>query len=90
MGIIAWIILGLIAAYVANLVVDGGRDTRGLVASCLIGVGGALLGGLAAVSLFDGDIGAFFNIATWIAAVAASAVALFAFNMITVRRSIHR
>jgi uncharacterized membrane protein YeaQ/YmgE (transglycosylase-associated protein family) len=64
MGIIAWIILGLVAGMVAKQLVPG-KDSHGLVITALIGVGGALLGGFAATQLFNIDgIQGFFNLAT--------------------------
>ena len=44
MGIIAWIVLGLVAGLLANMVIPG-RRTQGLIVTCLIGVAGALGGG---------------------------------------------
>lgn len=44
MGIIAWVILGLVAGMVAKMLVSGG-DRHGLVVTTLIGIAGALLGG---------------------------------------------
>ena len=44
MGIIAWIILGLGAGLLGNLLIPGKR-AQGLILTCLIGVAGALGGG---------------------------------------------
>lgn len=44
MGILAWIILGLIAGFLASAVMRGGG--YGLVGDVIIGIVGALLGGL--------------------------------------------
>jgi uncharacterized membrane protein YeaQ/YmgE (transglycosylase-associated protein family) len=41
MGIIAWIVLGLGAGLLANMLIPG-RRSQGLVLTCLIGVAGAL------------------------------------------------
>jgi uncharacterized membrane protein YeaQ/YmgE (transglycosylase-associated protein family) len=43
MSIIAWIILGLIAGFVASRIVN--RTGEGLVLDILLGIGGALVGG---------------------------------------------
>jgi uncharacterized membrane protein YeaQ/YmgE (transglycosylase-associated protein family) len=45
-GLIGWIVLGVIVGWAANLVV-GGRDRRpqGCIVSVLVGVAGAFLGG---------------------------------------------
>ncbi|MEU7897411.1 GlsB/YeaQ/YmgE family stress response membrane protein [Nonomuraea sp. NPDC049152] len=90
MGIIAWIILGLIVGCVVQLVV-GGRDVQGIVVTCLLGAAGALFGGALTALFFDlGDTGEFFNLPTWVAAIAGSCAILIAYNMINVRRSVHR
>ena len=47
MGIIAWIVLGLGAGLLANMLIPGKRS-QGLIVTCLIGIAGALLGGWAA------------------------------------------
>jgi uncharacterized membrane protein YeaQ/YmgE (transglycosylase-associated protein family) len=44
MGIIAWIVLGLGAGLLANMLIPG-RRSQGLVITCVIGIAGALLGG---------------------------------------------
>jgi uncharacterized membrane protein YeaQ/YmgE (transglycosylase-associated protein family) len=54
MGIIAWIILGLVAGMVAKQLVPG-KDSHELVITTLIGIGGALLGGFTATQLFNVD-----------------------------------
>ena len=44
MGIIAWIVLGLIAGGLAKLIMPG-RDPGGIIVTMLIGIAGALIGG---------------------------------------------
>jgi uncharacterized membrane protein YeaQ/YmgE (transglycosylase-associated protein family) len=51
MSIIAWIVLGLVAGLLANLLIPG-RRSQGLILTCLIGIAGALLGGWVATKLF--------------------------------------
>ena len=51
MGIIAWIILGLAAGLLANMLIPGKRS-QGLILTCLIGIAGALGGGWVATELF--------------------------------------
>ena len=43
MSILAWIVLGLIAGFLANLIVNKG--TGGLISSLVLGVIGAVVGG---------------------------------------------
>ena len=51
MGIIAWIVLGLGAGLLANMLIPG-RRSQGLILTCVIGVAGALAGGWVATRLF--------------------------------------
>jgi uncharacterized membrane protein YeaQ/YmgE (transglycosylase-associated protein family) len=87
MGIIAWIILGLVAGWIAKLLVPG-KDREGIIVTTLIGVAGALLGGFVASKLFDVDaVKGFFNVSTWITAIIGAAVLLLIFHLFTSRRS---
>jgi uncharacterized membrane protein YeaQ/YmgE (transglycosylase-associated protein family) len=72
---------------VAQVLVSG-RDSHGVAVTTLIGMGGALLGGFVATKVFhvDGTQG-FFNLSTWVTAIAGSAVLLFAFHTFGGRRS---
>ena len=81
MGIIAWIILGLGAGLLANLVIPGRRQ-QGLILTCLIGVAGALLGGWAATEIFHiHSLAGFFNVSTWLTAIIGAAVLLLAYHL---------
>jgi uncharacterized membrane protein YeaQ/YmgE (transglycosylase-associated protein family) len=51
MGILSWIVVGLIAGWLAGLVVRGGG--YGLVGNIVVGIVGALIGGFLAGSLFN-------------------------------------
>jgi uncharacterized membrane protein YeaQ/YmgE (transglycosylase-associated protein family) len=83
MGIIAWIVLGLGAGLIANMLIPGKRP-QGLILTCLIGVAGALVGGWAAGHLFHLSYHAlqgFFNASTWLTAIAGAAVLLVAYHL---------
>jgi uncharacterized membrane protein YeaQ/YmgE (transglycosylase-associated protein family) len=83
MGIIAWIILGLGAGLIANMLIPGRRQ-QGLILTCLIGIAGALLGGWAATKIFHiHSLHGFFNASTWLTAIAGSAVLLLAYHLAT-------
>ena len=58
MGIISWIVLGLIVGVVAKLIMPG-RDPGGLVITILIGIAGALLGGFISSALGLGSVSGF-------------------------------
>jgi uncharacterized membrane protein YeaQ/YmgE (transglycosylase-associated protein family) len=93
MGIIAWIVLGLAAGLVANMLIPG-RRSQGLVLTCVIGIAGALGGGWAATRLFHlHTLHGFFNISTWLTAIAGAAVLLIAYHLASGRdghRMAHR
>ncbi len=83
MSIIAWIILGLGAGLLANMLIPGRRQ-QGLILTCLIGIAGALLGGWAATKIFHiHSLNGFFNISTWLTAIAGAAILLLAYHLIT-------
>ena len=87
MGIIAWIVLGLGAGLLANMVIPG-RRSQGLVLTGVIGVAGALLGGWLATKLFHvTTLHGFFNISTWLTAIAGAAILLLAYHLVTSRNA---
>ena len=90
MGVIAWIVLGIIVGIIAEHFVSG-RKSHGLIVTCLIGIAGALLGGWIATALFHvHSLQGFFNISTWITALAGSVVLLGAAQLVEGRHSLHR
>ncbi len=44
MGIVSWIVLGLLAGVIAKWIMPG-KDNMGWILTILLGIGGALLGG---------------------------------------------
>jgi uncharacterized membrane protein YeaQ/YmgE (transglycosylase-associated protein family) len=85
MGIIAWIVLGLGAGLLANMLIPG-RRSQGLILTCVIGVAGALLGGWLATKLFHVvTLHGFFNLSTWLTAIAGAAILLLAYHLFTSR-----
>jgi uncharacterized membrane protein YeaQ/YmgE (transglycosylase-associated protein family) len=75
MGVIAWIVLGLLAGLVARAIMPG-DDSIGLIATMLIGIVGALIGGFVAELIGFEGLGSFFELRTWIIAVAGAFVLL--------------
>jgi uncharacterized membrane protein YeaQ/YmgE (transglycosylase-associated protein family) len=51
MGILSWIVVGLIAGWLAGVVVRGGG--YGLIGNIVVGIVGALIGGFLAGALFN-------------------------------------
>ncbi|NEA43539.1 GlsB/YeaQ/YmgE family stress response membrane protein [Streptomyces sp. SID11233] len=82
MGIISWIILGLLAGAVAKILLPG-RDPGGLVGTTLIGIVGAFLGGWISSRFLDHPISKdFYDLPTWISAVGGSLVLLVGYRLI--------
>jgi uncharacterized membrane protein YeaQ/YmgE (transglycosylase-associated protein family) len=87
MGIIGWILLGLLAGLIAKAIMPGGEG-GGFILTTLLGIGGALLGGFLASVFGLGDpIDEFFDLSTWVAAVVGALVILFAWNALSSRRT---
>jgi uncharacterized membrane protein YeaQ/YmgE (transglycosylase-associated protein family) len=87
MGIIAWIILGLAAGLIARMLVPG-KSREGIVITTLIGIAGALLGGFLATKMFHVvGIKGFFNLSTWITAIAGAGLLLLAYHLISGQNS---
>ncbi|MGH2697994.1 MAG: GlsB/YeaQ/YmgE family stress response membrane protein [Actinomycetota bacterium] len=81
MGIIAFLILGLLAGAIAKALLPG-DDPGGIIVTMLIGVAGALLGGFLASALFDADpLDEFFDISTWLTAIVGAIVLLLVYRM---------
>ena len=87
MGILGWILLGLLAGIIAKAVLPG-DDPGGIIITTLIGIAGAVLGGLVARALDIGDpIDEFFDISTWLAAIIGAIVLLLVWRVVTGRRT---
>ncbi|MGZ8421264.1 MAG: GlsB/YeaQ/YmgE family stress response membrane protein [Allosphingosinicella sp.] len=79
MGILSWIVFGLLAGLVAKLLMPG-RDPGGFFVTILIGIAGALLGGFVARALGMGDIDGF-NLGSFLIAVVGSILLLIGYRM---------
>lgn len=89
MGILGWIILGLIAGAIAKAIMPG-DDPGGIIVTMIIGIVGALLGGFLASVLFDVDVNdGFFDISTWISAIVGSLILLAIYRAVVGRRVRH-
>jgi uncharacterized membrane protein YeaQ/YmgE (transglycosylase-associated protein family) len=81
-GIIGWIVLGLLAGLIAKAIMPG-EERGGFIVTLLLGIGGALLGGFLASVFGLGDpIDEFFDISTWAAAIIGAIIILFSWNAI--------
>ncbi|BBC94276.1 GlsB/YeaQ/YmgE family stress response membrane protein [Streptomyces griseofuscus] len=82
MGIIAWIILGLLAGAIAKFLLPG-RDPGGLLGTTVIGILGAFVGGWISSRWLDHPVSKhFFDGATWVAAIGGSLVLLIAYRLV--------
>lgn len=79
MGIISWIVFGLIAGALAKLILPG-DDPGGFIVTILLGIAGALIGGFIGTSLGFGDITGF-NFASFLIAIAGAIVLLLIYRM---------
>jgi uncharacterized membrane protein YeaQ/YmgE (transglycosylase-associated protein family) len=85
-SIIGWIVLGLLAGVIAKRLVPG-NESVGVIVTMLLGIGGALLGGFLATAFGLGDpIDEFFDLSTWVAAIAGAALILVTWNALRGRR----
>ena len=85
MGIIGWIVLGLLAGLIAKAIMPG-EERGGFLITMLLGIGGALLGGFLATAFGLGDpVDEFFDISTWAAAILGALLILFAWKTIRER-----
>jgi uncharacterized membrane protein YeaQ/YmgE (transglycosylase-associated protein family) len=81
-GIIGWILLGLLAGAIAKLILPG-EDPGGIIVTTLIGIAGALVGGFIASALDIGDLDEFFDIGTWLIAIGGALLLLVIYRMFT-------
>jgi uncharacterized membrane protein YeaQ/YmgE (transglycosylase-associated protein family) len=80
-GIIAFIILGLLAGIIAKQLLPG-SDPGGIIVTTLIGIAGALVGGFLAGAIFDTDpLDEFFDISTWITAIVGAVLLLWLYRL---------
>jgi uncharacterized membrane protein YeaQ/YmgE (transglycosylase-associated protein family) len=87
MGIIAFLILGLLAGAIAKALMPG-DDPGGIIVTMLIGVVGAMLGGFLAGVIFDvNPVDEFWSLSTWLAAIVGSLLLLGIYRMVAGRRT---
>jgi uncharacterized membrane protein YeaQ/YmgE (transglycosylase-associated protein family) len=78
MGILSWIVFGLIAGAIAKFIMPG-KDPGGMIITVLIGVAGAFLGGFVGSLLGLGDISGF-DFRSFAMAIAGSIILLFIYR----------
>jgi uncharacterized membrane protein YeaQ/YmgE (transglycosylase-associated protein family) len=81
MGILGWIVLGLLAGAIAKAILPG-DDPGGIIITMVIGIVGALLGGFLAQALLNRDtVDEFFDISTWLTAIVGSIILLLLYRL---------
>ncbi|MEW8028619.1 MAG: GlsB/YeaQ/YmgE family stress response membrane protein [Candidatus Thiodiazotropha sp.] len=80
MGIISWIVLGLIAGALAKWLMPG-KDGGGLIITTLLGIGGAMVGGYIGSFIGLGSATGF-SIPSILTATAGAFLILFAYRLI--------
>ena len=86
MGIIGWIVLGLIAGAIARLILPG-RQGGGWLGALVCGVIGALLGGWIGSALFGEGVDKFFSLSSWLLAIGGALIVLVVWGFISGRGS---
>ncbi len=81
MGIIAWIVFGLIAGVIAKLLMPG-RDGGGFILTCILGIVGAVVGGWLATMFGIGGSISGFNLHSFLVAVVGAIVVLVIFRLL--------
>lgn len=86
MGILAWIVFGLIAGIIAKLLMPG-KDPGGFIITILLGIAGALVGGFIARALGIGAGVTGFNFGSFIIAVLGAILLLVIYRMVKGRKA---
>ena len=82
MGLLAWLVLGLIAGVLANFLVGGGG---GLIFDIVLGIVGAFVGGFLASALGVGDVSGL-NVESIVIATIGAILVIFVVRAVTRRR----
>jgi len=86
MGFLGFLLLGLIAGAIAKLILPG-KQAGGWIATLILGVVGALLGGWLGGLIFNINLGGFFELRTWLLAIVGSLIVLIIWGFISSRLS---
>ena len=85
MGILAWIVVGLVAGFLAKMVVPG-REPGGFLATTLIGIVGAVVGGWMWNVLFSRAGATGVNLGSIAVALVGAVIVLIVYNAVTGRK----
>ena len=84
MGILGFIILGLVAGAIAKAL-HKGEEPGGILGTFVTGILGAIVGGLVASALGIGSLGSFFSLGTWLIAIVGALLLLVAYSAVAGR-----
>ena len=85
MGILSWILFGLVAGAVARMVVPG-RQAMGCLGSLAVGLLGALIGGFLGELILDRDVHFGWDLGPFLLAVGGAVALLLLLNLMASRR----
>jgi uncharacterized membrane protein YeaQ/YmgE (transglycosylase-associated protein family) len=88
MGVLGWIILGLVAGAIAKAV-HRGDEPGGALGTFLVGLVGAVAGGLIASVVGIGSISSFFSLGTWLIAIGGALLLLVIYDALSRRGGSH-
>jgi uncharacterized membrane protein YeaQ/YmgE (transglycosylase-associated protein family) len=80
MGILSWIVFGLIAGALAKLLMPG-KDPSGFFVTVIIGIVGAIVGGFLGTQLGFGGISGF-DFRSFLVAIAGAILLLFGYRLV--------
>ena len=80
MGILSWIIMGLIVGALAKFIMPG-KDPGGIIVTILIGIAGAFLGGFIGSFLGLGSVTGF-NVTSFLLAIGGAIILLILYRLI--------
>ncbi len=86
MGILAWIVLGLVSGFIASKLVN--KTGEGLVLDILLGVVGAFVGGFVFTRFFGADGVTGLNLYSMFVAVVGAVLVLLVYHMVFRRRGV--
>ena len=89
MGVLGWILMGLIAGAIAKAIHSGEHEPGGPLGTMGVGILGAITGGFIASVLGIGAIGSFFSLGTWLIAIGGALLLLTVFNAVAGGTSRH-
>ena len=87
MGILAWIIFGALAGWIASMVVKN-NDEQGALGNIVIGIIGAVVGGWIAGMLFGSPGVTGFNLSSFVIAILGAVLVLVIKGAVTGKRAV--